>query len=491
MIYMDINSTKLRFAAVYIRVSTDEQAELSPETQLEKIREYARREGIVILQDHIYIDAGISGKKAEKRPEFMRMIAAAKEKECPFTSLLVWKFSRFARNQEESIFYKSVLRSKCGVDVVSVSEPLIAGHFGSLIERIIEWMDEFYSIRLSEEVKRSMEVNARRGKLQSTPSFGYCVQDGHLVEVPEEAELVRWIFRSFIDGKGLYPIARELNAMGVRTHRGNEFENRTVEYILRNPVYIGKLRWNPTGKTRRDFSNENIILADGEHEPLIEQEQWDAAQLRLDEVKRQWGYKARPTTDLKHWLSGLVRCSSCGATLIFSHPHYYKCNNYSKGRCTTSQHIKADELADALIERMKDDAVSLQPLNCNVTYSAANGGSDITRLETALRDLERKKSRLQDAYLSGVIELADFAAAKKDLETAIDDTRAQLTKMQERTDEQRTQKALRSAITEALNVITSPTATLEEKNNSARQILGNCVFDKEDSTLSITYRLTL
>ena len=486
-----MSENNLRFAAVYIRVSTDEQAELSPETQLAKIREYAQREGIIILQDHIYVDAGISGKKAEKRPEFMRMVAAAKEKECPFTSLLVWKFSRFARNQEESIFYKSVLRSKCGVDVVSISEPLIAGHFGSLIERIIEWMDEFYSIRLSEEVKRSMEVNARRGKLQSTPSFGYRVEDGKLVAKPEEAELVHWIFRSFVDGKGLYPIARELNAMGVRTHRGNQFENRTVEYILRNPVYIGKLRWNPSGRTRRDFSNENIIVADAEHEPLIEQELWDAAQLRLDEVKLQWGYKARPTSDLKHWLSGLIRCSSCGATLIFSHPHYYKCNNYARGRCKSSQHIKADLLAEALIERLREDAASLQPLACNVTYSANSGGADITRTETVLRELEKKKARLQEAYLSGVIELADFAIAKRDIESTIEQTQSQLTQMKERTDEQRTQKILQEAIAKALKTLTSPNATLEEKNNAARSILDTCIFDKQKSTLAITYRTTL
>lgn len=486
-----MSDNNLRFAAVYIRVSTDEQAELSPETQLEKIQEYARREGILILQDHIYLDAGISGKKAEKRPEFMRMIAAAKEKDCPFTVLLVWKFSRFARNQEESIFYKSVLRSKCGVDVVSISEPLIAGHFGSLIERIIEWMDEFYSIRLSEEVKRSMEVNARRGKLQSTPSFGYRAENGKLVPEPEEAELVRWIFRTFVDGKGLYPIARELNTMGVRTHRGNEFENRTVEYILRNPVYIGKLRWNPVGRTHRDFFNENIILADGEHDPIVDQELWDAAQLRLDQVKLQWGYKARPTSELKHWLSGLVRCSSCDATLIFALPHYYKCNNYAKGRCRTSQHVKADVLAEALIEKMQADAVTLQPLNCDVTYSNQNGGADITRAESVLRELEKKKTRLQDAYLSGVIELEDFAAAKKDLESAVAQTQAQLAALHDRNDADLAQRKLQSAIRDALEVICSTTATLEEKNNAARSVLSSCVYNKEKSTLTITYRTTL
>ncbi len=71
------------------------------------------------------------------------MIAAAKSEEHPIDVILVWKYSRFARNQEESIVYKSLLKKQCSVDVVSVSEPLVDGPFGSLIERIIEWMDEY------------------------------------------------------------------------------------------------------------------------------------------------------------------------------------------------------------------------------------------------------------------------------------------------------------------------------------------------------------
>ena len=78
------------------------------------------------------------------------MIAEAKSKEHPFDVILVWKYSRFARNQEESIVYKSMLKRE-NVDVISVSEPISDDPFGSLIERIIEWMDEYYSIRLSGE----------------------------------------------------------------------------------------------------------------------------------------------------------------------------------------------------------------------------------------------------------------------------------------------------------------------------------------------------
>lgn len=477
----------LRFAAVYIRVSTEEQTELSPESQMEKIQEYAKREGIVILTDHVYVDAGISGKKAEKRPAFMRMIADAKDKDCPFTVLLLWKFSRFARNQEESIFYKSILRSKCGVDVVSISEPLIAGHFGSLIERIIEWMDEFYSVRLSEEVKRSMEVNARRGKLQSNPSFGYRVQDNLLVPEPEEAELVRKIFSDFNAGKGLFPIAKELNAMGVKTHRGNSFENRTVEYILRNPVYVGKLRWNPTGRSRRDFKNENIIVAEGGHEPLVTQEVWDAAQRRMDEVKLKWGYKARPSSELKHWLSGLVRCSACGATLLFSRPCYFKCGNYTHGRCIHSQHIKADLLAEAFVSKLSEDVCSSKPLKTVVTYTVSHGSDDLARLESAQKLLQSKKSRLQEAYLSGVVDLADFAAAKKEIEDHMSQVAQDIQAIHSQESEESILTALRSSISSALETIRSDSATMEQKNNAARSIIDTCSFDKQTMTLSIVY----
>lgn len=478
-----------RFAAAYIRVSTDDQAELSPETQLAEISKYAQREGIILLQDQIYIDAGISGKKAERRPEFMRMIAAAKEKDCPFSVILLWKYSRFARNQEESIFYKSILRSKCSVDVISITEPLIAGPFGSLIERIIEWMDEFYSIRLSQEVKRSMTVNAQRGSLQSTPSFGYRAENGRLVPIEEEAEIIRRIFDSFNAGKGLYPIARELNALGIRTHRGNEFENRTVEYILRNPVYIGKLRWNPKGRTRRDFFNEDIIIADSGHEPLVSEETWETAQRRLDEVKAQLPYKARPTSELKTWMSGLVRCAACGTTLIFANPHYYKCNNFVRGRCTHSQHIRVDLLEDAILSRLEADARTSEKLEYKITYTNQQGGGDLARLEAALRQVQNKKSRLQDAYLSGVLDLDAFASAKRDLDQSEEAVQQELDDFYAKTDESTILRTLQAEISDTLATIRSPGASLEQKNSAARAVMETCIFDKSASTLSITYRV--
>lgn len=485
-------SPKFRFAAAYIRVSTDDQDELSPESQLDEIRKYAKREGIILLEDCIYIEEPISGRKAKNRPKFQEMIARAKESDCPFSVILLWKFARFARNQEESIFYKSILRSKCKVDVVSITEPLIAGPFGKLIERIIEWMDEFYSIRLSQEVKRCMRVNAERGKRQCTASFGYRLDESDkMVPDPAEADYVRRIFDEFIAGKGLFPIAKEMNALGVKTHRGNPFENRTVEYIIRNPVYIGKLRWNPEGRTRRDFFNENIIIADGDHEPIIDLDTWEAAQRRMDEVKSQWGYKARPSTELKHWMSGIVRCSACGATLVFAKPHYFKCGNYTKGRCTHTQHIRVDLLEDAIISRLGQDATSSTGIIYDITYTNASEGRDLVHLEAALRILESKKERLQEAYLAGVIELDDFSKAKKALEENMAQTAKELEERKSNSDEEITRAAIKGAISTALETLRSSTATTVEKNNAARSVIENCVFDKDSYTLAITYRIIL
>lgn len=101
------------------------------------------------------------------------MIATCKEKSHPYDVVLVWKFSRFARNIDESTYYKSILRKKCNVDVQSVSEPIIEGMYGRLIEMVIEWSDEFYLYNLSGEVHRGMTENALRGGYNSNAPLGY------------------------------------------------------------------------------------------------------------------------------------------------------------------------------------------------------------------------------------------------------------------------------------------------------------------------------
>ena len=116
----------MKTACAYIRVSTDMQTEHSPEAQKRLIFDYCKNNDILITNDDFYEDLGISGTKADKRPRFNDMIANCKSKDHPYDCVLVWKFSRFARNQEESIVYKRLLK-KNNVEVISISEPLPEG----------------------------------------------------------------------------------------------------------------------------------------------------------------------------------------------------------------------------------------------------------------------------------------------------------------------------------------------------------------------------
>lgn len=480
--------TEQKIAAAYIRVSTDDQLELSPDSQLAKIREYAEKNGYILPQQYIFHDDGISGRAAEKRAGFQQMIATAKAQEHPFDLIIVWKYSRFARNQEESIFYKSILRSKCNVDVVSVSEPLIAGPFGSLIERIIEWMDEFYSIRLSEEVKRSMIVNAKNGNLQTTASFGYKNENKKLVIVPEEAEIIREIFERFIAGEAMFAISQSLNARGVKTHRGNSFENRTVDYILNNPVYIGKLRWTPTGRTRRNFKNPDSIVSDAQHEAIIDIDTWDAAQQRCQELKAAHRWHGKPASERKHWLCGIVRCPTCGSTLVWQNPHYMVCNKRLRGACPTSQHIPAVELEKAFLDVLQHDMIFSGGLS--FTVERLSSSDTVRELKQKRTKIANRMARLREAYLDGAETLEDYKAARQRLQMQIDSIDAEIEKGTENEIGNPT-AALQNAIAGVLETLQSDVATVAQKYEAATSIIEKCYFDRSQMLLTISYKLTV
>ena len=481
--------TEYHIAAAYIRVSTEDQVELSPASQLVEIRKWAASHGYIVPDEFVFTDEGITGRKVVGRDAFRQMIGVAKTKPKPFDAILLWKFSRFARNRDDAVFYKSILRKQLGIEVLSISEPVAEGKMGIITEALIEAMDEYYSINLAEEVKRGMEEKHRRGELQASPAFGYKAEDNVLVPVEPEATYVKEIFRRFVAGEGYFPISKWLNSIGVRTHRGNPFENRTVEYILRNPVYIGKLRWNPNGRSRRDFNDSGIVLSDGKHQPLIDTETWDAAQARVAELKAMWKYHGRPLGCNKDWISGLVRCSTCGSTLVFAKPHYWKCNNYVRGRCKTAQHIKGDLLKDAIIRRLQADVVTREPLQYETIRARDNGNDELTALKSQQTALEKKIDRLREAYLAGADTVEEYRAAKEATQAQLAQVTEQIQDYNEKTATIGTPEAMRNAIKETLKTLTSETATMEQKYEAIHSIVDRAVFDKANNLLDIYYRL--
>ena len=228
-------------AAAYIRVSTEEQMEFSPESQLKAIMEYAKAHQCQIADEHIYVDIGISGRKVKNRPAFNRMLVDAKNRPLPFEAILVWKFSRFSRSRNDSILYKNALKHM-GIQVISITEPLQDDPTSVLMEALLEAMDEYYSLNLGMEVRRGMEEKFSRGGVVSIPPIGYEMGEEHYIIKEDEACIVREIYTRYLEGQSLEKIATSLNEEEKRTKRGKLFRAREIGYILSNPVYIGMQR---------------------------------------------------------------------------------------------------------------------------------------------------------------------------------------------------------------------------------------------------------
>ena len=407
----------MKIAAAYIRVSTDDQIEYSPASQLEKIREYAQRNGYILPQEYIFADEGLSGRHTEKRPEFNRMIGIAKQKPKPFDAILLWKFSRFARNREDSIVYKSMLRKQCGIDVISISENIGDDKMSILIEAMIEAMDEYYSINLAEEVKRGMNEKVNRGEAITIPSFGYDIKNGMYVPNAEATPVVQEIFNDFLDGIGMRAIAAKLNDRGLRTRRGNLFENRTVEYILKNPVYIGKLRWTPDRKSRETFDISDTMIVDGRHEAIIDMATWQAVQRKLSSSpKVKYMRSSSPVEPFM--LQGLVRCSNCGSTLCMSAKHSsLQCHAYAHGRCKISHSITIKKINKMLIESIEKSALTgICKININLKSTTVNNSQSI--INTIARERKRLE-RIKDAYENGLYTLDEFRIKHSEIDSKI------------------------------------------------------------------------
>ena len=474
----------MKTAAAYVRVSTERQDEYSLDSQLKLIREYAAAHDMDVPREYVFVEDGVSGRYARKRPAFQDMIALAKEKEKPFSVILVWKFSRFARNQEESIVYKSML-SRLGVEVVSISEPLDDSPFGSLIERIIEWMDEFYSIRLAGEVKRGMAEKVSRGEIVTVPAFGYDVQ-GKTYVPNEHADTVRQIYADFLSGKGLVTIARELADSGVTTRRGSAPTNRWVRYILRNPVYIGKIRWSKGGKLDyvHEDENENAILVDGGFEPLVSREIWDAAQLRLAGRAKAHPY-TRHDQQVDWMLKGLVRCDSCGSTLVYaalSCPSM-QCHKYSHGECSISHSLSIAKANRAVIAELENRVqIGVFPLAPRLIPKPGKDYDHLIGVE------ELKLRRIQQAYEAGIDSIEEYARKKKRLTEGIEQLRAeQAAALASAEAASVTPADMRRRVADVLDLIKSPDVTEAEKNTALRSILSHIIYVKPQNQLQLFF----
>lgn len=487
---MSKTTTDLRIGAAYIRVSTDEQMEYSPESQMAKIRDYAKSNNIVVPEEFIFMEEeGRSARSTKKRTEFNRMIGTAKTKPKPFDVILLWRFSRFARSREDSILYKSMLRRDLGIDVVSVSEPIGNDKMSVLVEAMIEAMDEYYSINLAEEVRRGMTQRAKQGRPNTYAPIGYKMQDGQYTVDADTAPIVRKIYDDFVGGKGLLTLSHELTALGIRSRFGNSLDNRGVKYILRNPVYLGKVHWTPSGRTRRVWDNPDTMTIDGEHEPLVTRETWESAQALLDERERKYGYYGREDGQ-PFALKGIVRCSCCGATLTRQKGRAtakggpsLQCHNYARGSCPESHSIQITALTEAVLQQIEADFAALDfgIMAADGKHLKSDNSAEILARQRARE--AQKLERIREAYEAGIDTLDEYRERKAAIEAriaALDESAAPVVAPV-------TPASFAKSHNADLAKLRNSETDERLKNDILRGFVRNIIFDRKNSAFTIQY----
>src|SRR3989304_5925896 len=250
--------------ALYSRVSTEDQAKegFSLDAQSERLHAFCRAQGWTVAEE--YVDDGHTGRNVN-RPAYQRMLA---ERDA-WDKMLVIKMDRIHRNSRNFMEMMDDLR-EWGKDFVSATESLdTSTAMGRFVMDIIQRIAQLESEQIGERVYMGMAQKHKQGKglLGFRRPYGYDYVGGALVAIPREARVVRRIFREFADGATLTGIAAGLNDEGVPSQRRRQWSKSGLRYMLRNPVYIGRIRWD--GQERSD-----------DHPPIVDDSTWDAVRAR-------------------------------------------------------------------------------------------------------------------------------------------------------------------------------------------------------------------
>ncbi|MFA5162864.1 MAG: recombinase family protein, partial [Elusimicrobiales bacterium] len=424
-------------AALYARVSSQGQADrdLSIPAQLKALREYADKKGWPVAAE--YIDEAESARSAD-RPKFQEMIYDAKLKNKAFDLILVWKFSRFARNREDSILYKKLLK-KHGVDVISINEPIDDTPSGHLMEAMLEAVDEFYSINLAHDAMRGLKENATRGyRNGGTPPYGYRMgkvvvhgaPKNKLVVEPAEAIIIKRMFEMSRHGVGLKEIVRALNGEGLRTRAGRPWSITVVHYILTNEAYTGANIFNRHNHADGKYAknpNEVIVRVPNTHEAIVSKEVFETV-ARLMKERAPKVMHPRETVS-EYLLSGMVYCKQCGAKMIgvpakSGQFHYYVCQNYLKRgkEVCDCGFVNRQKLENAVISKLRENVLTarniaklIEAVNEEIIASKGGVKDEIAAMELKIADCNKRMHKLYNALETGLMELADLAPRIKDL----------------------------------------------------------------------------
>lgn len=344
----------MKTGVIYARYSSDSQTEQSIEGQMRVCEEYAKKNNIVILGT--YIDRAMTGTN-DNRPDFQRMIKDSARREWNY--ILVYKLDRFSRNKYETAIHKKALKDN-GVRVLSATEFVPDTPEGIIFESMLEGYAEYYSAELSQKIRRGNHESRRKGNLTGGGiAYGYKNVDKKAVIVPEEAEVVRYIYQQYSEGVCIKDIIEDLSAQGIYKS-GKPFTINAIYKILRNEKYVGICRYDGE-------------VFDNIYPQIVSDVLYQKVRKKI-ELNR-FGKNCVRT---EYLLKFKVRCGYCGSPVVAesgtSHTgtkkYYYKCRGRKVDHNNCEQQaVRKEMLENIVIDRIVKDLCEPQIMDnivCNL-----------------------------------------------------------------------------------------------------------------------------
>ena len=445
----DIKIEKMRkIIAIYCRVSTDEQAEFgySIDEQKRLLEEWCKANDYIIYK--CYSDRGISGKNIKDRPALKELLSDAKEGK--FDMVISWKINRVSRKLEDVLKIVNLLE-KNNITFKSYSEPFETDTpAGRMQFQMMALIGEFERGTIAQNVKMGMIAKAKSGNWCGGRVLGYDLVPNNSPEEEKkgknklkinekEAEIVRFIFNEYSKGKGYKAITNQINKLGYKTKKGNDFSVGSIRDILTNPVYIGEIRYNVRqnwSEKRRRNINPNPIRVKGKHEAIIDRELWDKVQLILESKKG----KPSRIYDGEYPLTGILRCPKCGAGMVISRTTntladgtkrriaYYCCGNWkNKGTSVCNSNTirvdKANEYVFKKIEELVSNEAMIKAVVKNINKERKDKVKPAKRLlgdiDKELEKLDKRKRKIFEAYEDDILTKEEFQTRKNELNEKI------------------------------------------------------------------------
>ena len=425
---------QLRVAA-YCRVSTDsDEQKLSYQSQVLHYKQLVETKPEWELVD-IYADEAISGTQINKRVDFQRMINDALEGKIDM--IITKSISRFARNTLDTLKYVRLLKEK-NVAIMFEKENINTLTMnGEMLLVILSSLAQQESESISANVTMGLKMKMKRGELvgyNGCLGYDYDSETKTISINEEEAEVVRYIFRRYVEGSGCFVIAKELTNLGYKTNRGSlKWHESTVRGIIKNEKYKGDLLQGKTFTvdpiTHRRLDNmgeKEQFYVENNHEAIISDEMFERAQeiLRMRSKKHSKKNTSREYSR-KHAFSSMCTCGFCGGTYIRRIWHHgtdhekpaWQCGKaikHGRKECGHSKGIHESFLEDAFVNAYNKiqelNATDIEEFFENIAEALDISGlrDEVNELSSKIKKLETKSQTLLDMRLDGKIAEVDY-----------------------------------------------------------------------------------